>query len=69
MSMMATTSVLCIKLFKGGTSKKYLFPQFLTDFFEKLVSYSEFKKKTIDVEFFEIGPLLFEIFSFLWAKK
>ena len=34
-----------------------------------MVLYAEFKKKTIDVEFFEIGPLLFEIFSFLWAKK
>ena len=54
---------------KGGTSKTKLFFQFWTDFFKNWVLYAEFKKKTIGVEFFKIGPQLFEIFSFLCQKK
>ena len=55
--------------FKGGTSKKNFFFQFWTDFFKNWVLYAEFKKKTIGVEFFKIGPQLFEIFSFLCPKN
>ena len=38
-----------------GKFKKKTFLQFSTDFFKNLVLYAKFKKKTIDVEFFEIG--------------